>query len=310
MDFQGIRRIENLTFYTDQAFSAARKAKQNLSLSGSKLDRARSAESKRILTATKVIQKNLTGIIQSFPTLNNLDPFYLELVKITIDFPVLKKSLGALQWAVRQVDRHSNEYHQKVQKCPDARKISSFRKSFYGRAASILRQISDNLSFLEHARRVMRNYPVLKEGLTTVVIAGFPNVGKTTLLHKLTESKPEIKPYPFTTKSINIGYIQTPNQDIQVLDTPGFLDRTRLNPIEQQSALAIKYFSDILVYVFDLTEPYPLKDQMELYKKLCKGKHIAFLSRGKGNLPVEHISSPEELKRKIIEYCTEPRTRH
>ncbi len=127
-------------------------------------------------------------------------------------------------------------------------------------------ELKKDLEFLEFARKTLKEFPVVKN-IFSVCITGFPNVGKTTLLAKLTLSKAEIAPYPFTTKRLNIGYFDK----IQVIDTPGTLNRfNKMNWIEQQAFLAMKYIADLIIYIFDLTEPYPLNEQLKLLEKIKK----------------------------------------
>ncbi len=101
----------------------------------------------------------------------------------------------------------------------------------------------------------------------TIAIAGFPNVGKSTLLSKLTTAKPEIKAYAFTTKTLNLGYYRKHPYTLQIIDTPGTLTRfNKMNAIEQQAYLALQYAAHLIVYIYDLTEAsYPLSDQEKLY---------------------------------------------
>jgi GTP1/Obg family GTP-binding protein len=41
-----------------------------------------------------------------------------------------------------------------------------------------------------------------------------------------------------------------------------------MNPIEKQAYLAMKHVSNLIIYVFDLTLTYPIKDQVKLYKRV------------------------------------------
>ncbi|MBI5881054.1 50S ribosome-binding GTPase, partial [archaeon] len=117
----------------------------------------------------------------------------------------------------------------------------------------------------------------------TVAIAGFPNVGKTTLLSKLTGSTPEIANYAFTTRNLNMGYAEINNHKVQFIDTPGTLNRfEKMNPIERQAYLAIKYCADIVIFVFDMGDStYPLEQQQKLLTTVEKfGKDmIIYLSK-------------------------------
>jgi len=65
---------------------------------------------------------------------------------------------------------------------------------------------------------------VKKEGAAQVVILGVPNSGKSTLLAKLTNAKPEIAPYPFTTKLPEVGIMEYEGVKIQVVEIPAIAD--------------------------------------------------------------------------------------
>lgn len=122
----------------------------------------------------------------------------------------------------------------------------------------------------------MRTYPDVKE-MFTVCIYGFPNVGKTTLLNKLTGTKAEVAAYAFTTKSINSGYFTINEAKVQVLDVPGTLAREeKMNNIELQAELVRKELASVIIYVFDLSEQaqYAVKRQEQLFRKLGKEKKV------------------------------------
>ena len=107
----------------------------------------------------------------------------------------------------------------------------------------------------------------------TVCLYGFPNVGKTTVLNKLTGTKAEVAAYAFTTKSINAGYFTLDGEKIQVLDVPGTLAREeKMNLIELQAELVLQELANLIVFVFDLSEQggYSIEKQEKLLKKLEK----------------------------------------
>jgi nucleolar GTP-binding protein len=110
---------------------------------------------------------------------------------------------------------------------------------------------------------------------------GFPNVGKSTILSKLTDSKPKIANYAFTTKDINVGYIKIRQSKIQVLDTPGTLNRfENMNDIEKIAHLSIKHLADLVIYVFDPTLTYSLEEQIMLFESIkIKNNYVCLLSK-------------------------------
>jgi nucleolar GTP-binding protein len=89
-----------------------------------------------------------------------------------------------------------------------------------------------------------------------VVIAGFPNVGKSQLVERISSARPVIAPYPFTTQGIGVGHVKFGWHRFQVIDTPGLLDRPleERNAIELQAILALKYLADVIVFILDPSE--------------------------------------------------------
>ena len=303
MNFQDLRKVEAYQFYLDVALRKASKKldEKRDSLKASKLGKSKQLELMRVELVHEYLVDSLKKILVSFPTMDHLPMFYQQMIKNSIDFITLKQSLGALNWAKNKIKDMFKAYHARIRKTQDVRKVNEYRKEYIGRISSVMKQIKQPLLFLEESRRIMKAFPTIKTSIRTVSIVGFPNVGKTTLLFRLTGSKPEINYYPFTTKGINVSYIRDGKNKIQLLDTPGTLNRfEKMNAIEKQAFLAIKYVSDELVYVFDLTECYPLKDQIKLYKnlKLLKKPIIIYLSKT-DILPKEKIES-FEIKENIV----------
>lgn len=280
MNFQGLGKVETADKYIDIAFARANDA-ANLArekIASERMDnlyRSRYIEAAKIEAIAKAFNKHLSHILLAFPNVDELPEFYQQLIKCTLEYSDLKHALGAVNWAVKRIGEFSRFYVQKINQTRNFPSVNSYRKEFYGRSSSVVKKIKKELECLESARRVMKEFPQIKTSMPTVAICGFPNVGKTTLLYKLTGSKPEISSYAFTTKSINVGYIEAAikfkKQKFQMLDTPGTLNRfEKMNNIEKQAYLAIKYLANTMIYVFDLAESFPLEDQKQLFFELQK----------------------------------------
>ncbi len=272
MNFQGLQKIERAEFYIELAFRAARKQGDKIYMrtSGEQFLRIKKTEIERVKEFAKTIREKMDAITKNFPSIDGMPEFYQELVRTTIDYDQLKKSLGAVKWASEHVRIFARKYEQKMRGAREQGTLKRQSTEFYGRASSLLKQIKSNLAYLEESRGIMKTYPTIKTELFTVAITGFPNIGKSTLLSKLTPAKPEIKNYAFTTKNLNQGYAQYGIHKIQFVDTPGVLNRHQMNAIEQQAYLIMKYLANLIVYVIDLTEPYSIKEQEKLLKTLAE----------------------------------------
>jgi nucleolar GTP-binding protein len=289
MNFQKLMTIEKADTYLDVAFRAARtKEKPKLRKKVDKFIVIKTNEYDKVQTVTKSLTSNLNKIVTKFPQVHELPPFYNELLKITLDYDQLKKSLGAVLWASKKIVSFQIQFCSKLKQSGKIEHTISYGKEFYGRVSSVMKQIKKDLEFIEKCRRIMKGFPNIKTSLYTVSLAGYPNVGKSSLLKLLTSSNPEIKNYAFTTKSINTGYFKIDNSKIQVVDTPGAFDRDLkdMNYIEKQAYLTTSMVTNLIVFIIDPTMScgYSLDLQEKLYERFKKFKKDIILVHSKSDL--------------------------
>ncbi len=257
----------------DTAFGRASKAgrEERSKHMGAQL-RTKKAEIVRVESAAFEVRKVFQRAVDRMPQMEELSPFYVELVRLIIDLDRFRKSLGSLGWVIKKTREFELEALVQIRRSKDTAGFIRARKAFYGRISSLLRNVRDELSFLKEVNKKLRDLPTLEEEFT-VVIAGAPNVGKSTLLWALTGSKPRIESYPFTTQQLLLGYFEKRYRRYQIVDIPGLLDRPQeeRNPVEKQGTLAIKLLSNLVLFVFDPTETcgFPLDYQLRLYEDIA-----------------------------------------
>ena len=135
------------------------------------------------------------------------------------------------------------------------------------RLASMVHQIDKDLIFLNEVRNVLRHLPNVEDEFT-IVIAGYPNVGKSSFIRRVSSADPQVASYPFTTKGIIVGHRDTGRQRTQFVDTPGILDRPveERNQIEKQALSAIMNVAHVILFIIDPSEHcgYPMAVQLRL----------------------------------------------
>src|SRR5277367_3438603 len=124
------------------------------------------------------------------------------------------------------------------------------------RMATIMRRQKDPLAYLEQVRQHISRLPAIDPNTRTLLICGYPNVGKSSFINKVTRADVDVQPYAFTTKSLFVGHLDYKYLRWQVIDTPGILDHPLedMNTIEMQSITALAHLKSCVLYFMDLSE--------------------------------------------------------
>ncbi len=237
-----------------------------------KVDMVKRKSMARIASATDVISSTLQKYVKVFPSINVRNDFLAEMIEVTVGVDRLKKSLSNLDWAASKVKELQKQYTSKVMTSSSVQSVDSARKAFYGRASSVVNKVAPDLEFLTYARNEFRKVPDLNDEMMTLVIAGFPNVGKSQFLSRISAAEPEVAVYPFTTKGIVVGIHQVGWRRYQVIDTPGLLDRELVdrNRIEMQAVTALKHLANAILFILDPSETcgYHMEGQLRLLESV------------------------------------------
>ncbi|HJJ61764.1 MAG TPA: 50S ribosome-binding GTPase, partial [Methanocorpusculum sp.] len=229
----------------------------------------RRADEDFVRSITQASHDKLVAIIQSFPNFEELPPFYRDLCDILFGMDNLKMNLGMVGWAaknVRDIGRFISTGMRRADTLVERRRAVA-------RIASIIHRADDALHYLNDVRNVLRKLPHVNPDEFTIVVAGYPNVGKSSFIRLVSSAEPEIASYPFTTKGIIVGHrIAERRRKIQFIDTPGLLDREgeERNAIEKQALNALVYVADIVLFVIDASENcgYSIEAQFKLREEI------------------------------------------
>jgi nucleolar GTP-binding protein len=243
----------------DKAFSRA--ARSGRAKSGLE------AQQSMLTTASNILSDNLENVVTAWPDFSTVDPFYYELADAIVDVDAVRQSLNEVTWASRKTKEISDEYQPKLRKT-DSDTARKFRKQAFARMADVVEEVEDDLFVLGDARDELKTLPDIDPDEPAIVVAGYPNVGKSSFVNAVTAARGETASYPFTTKGIGVGHFKRGHLRYQIVDTPGLLDRPeeQRNDIEAQAVSALTHLADCVLFMLDASGDcgYPLASQLEL----------------------------------------------
>jgi nucleolar GTP-binding protein len=260
------------------------------------------AQESMLRTAGNILADNVENVVTEWPDFDVVDPFYRELADAVVRRAVpaadpggvdaIRKALSQLTWASRQVRDLREEYVGKVRRS-DLDTARKHRKQAFARMADVIESVADDLLLVGAARDALKDLPDVRPDEPAIVVAGYPNVGKSSFVNRVTRASNEIASYPFTTRGVQLGHFDRDRIRYQVVDTPGLLDRPadERNDIERQAVSALTHLADAVLFVVDASGDcgYPVDAQLALRDDV----------RGRFDVPVLTICNKVDRSRDV-----------
>lgn len=239
---------------------------------GYKINRIRGFYMRKIKFTQQTISERLTAILQDFPRLNDIHPFYADLCNTLYDKDHYKLALGQINTARSLVDAIARDMIRMVKYGDSLYRCKCLKRAALGRMCTVLKRQKASLAYLEEVRKHMSRLPALDPNTRTLLMCGLPNVGKSSFMNKITRANVDVQPYAFTTKSLFVGHCDYRYLRWQVIDTPGILDHSleERNTIEMQAITALAHLTCSVLYFVDISEQcgYTIEQQCSLFRSI------------------------------------------
>ena len=264
----------------EDALAKAARESRKIAFKG-KLETVRRKERIRIMVVYRSITTNLRRAYKIVNAYLYANDFYKDLVGIYYSEDDIMRSRRELRNMLVLADKLRDEYLNRLRVAKTIDEMGRVRKECLGRLVSIIKRKKNLLHKVLEMWKYAHRLPSINIDEPTVVVAGPPNVGKSTLVNTLSTAQVKVASYPFTTKDIHVGHIITDYYKIQLIDTPGLLDRplSERNEVEMKAVVALKHLSDIIIYMFDPSpfRYYNLDEQLSIYNEIKKSFGDALL---------------------------------
>lgn len=239
---------------------------------GYKISRIRSFYMRKVKFTQQTISERLGSIVGDFPRLDDVHPFHADLMSVLYDRDHYKLALGQLNTCKKLCETVCRDYVRLLKYADSLYRCKSLKVAALGRMMTLLKRQKAPLAYLEEVRKHMGRLPALDPTARTLLVCGFPNVGKSSFMNKVTRAEVEVQPYAFTTKALYVGHMDHKYLRWQVIDTPGILDHEleKRNVIEMQAVTALAHLPCAVLFFVDISEQcgYTIEQQARLYHSI------------------------------------------
>jgi nucleolar GTP-binding protein len=236
------------------------------------IQRLREFYARKIKFTASSFDEKLTQILDGFPRLDDIHPYYANLINVLYSKHHYKLALGQLSTARTLIDNLAKDYLRSIKFADTQYRCKELKRAALGRMATIAKKLSTSLAYLERVRQHLSRLPAINPNTRTIMVTGFPNVGKSSFMNHVSRADVDVQPFAFTTKSIFVGHFYYQDQPWQVLDTPGILDHSleERNIIEMQAITALAYLQSTIMFFIDISETcgHTIEKQVQLYHNI------------------------------------------
>ncbi|GAX80932.1 hypothetical protein CEUSTIGMA_g8367.t1 [Chlamydomonas eustigma] len=300
-NFKAMQVVPSSKDFIDIVLSKTQRGTPTVVHNGWSIQRIRQFYMRKVKFTAENWNESLTRILDEFPKIEDIHPFYSDLLNVLYDKDHYKLALGQMNTARNLIDKLAQDYNRLLKYGDSLYRCKELKRAAMGRMCTLMKRQGPSLAYLEQVRQHMSRLPSIDPNTRSLLLCGYPNVGKSSMMNKLTRAEVEVQPYAFTTKSLYVGHMDYKYLRWQVIDTPGILDRPleERNTIEMQSITALAHLRAACLYMVDVSEQcgYTIAQQAALFhsiKPLFSNKPILVVCNKIDSRRMEDLSEGDK----------------
>ncbi|MBC5793399.1 MAG: 50S ribosome-binding GTPase [Nanohaloarchaea archaeon] len=184
------------------------------------------------------------------------------------------------------IEERIQELEDKLEETP----VNKATETERGRIKGQIADLKEEKQKKQKSTEDTSGYAVEKKGDATVALVGFPSVGKSSLLNKLTNADSETGEYEFTTLDVEPGMLKHRGANIQILDVPGLIGGAADGRGGGQQVLSVVRNADLILYMLDPEEMREEEIKQEIYnvgiRTNIEPPNMKVEKKGKGGITV------------------------
>lgn len=162
------------------------------------------------------------------------------------------------QLNLKDAKKHESSYDKKVKELEEELSTTKYNKRtqhHIGLVKAKLAKLKEEYKKKASGKGKQEGFSVKRTGDATVILVGFPSVGKSTLLNAITNANSPVGAYAFTTLTCIPGLLEYNHAKIQILDVPGIVEGAATGRGRGKEVLACAQSADLVIILLDVFNP-------------------------------------------------------
>ena len=191
-NFKSIVNIPSAQELVDISLSKTQRKTPTVVAAGFKISRIRKFYMKKVKYMQTTVTERLIGVVDGFPKLNDVHPFYADLMNVLYDRDHYKLALGHVNKARSICDNIANDYVRLLKYADSLYRCKMLKRAALGRTCTMLKKLKSSLDYLEEVRKHLARLPQIDTNARTLIVTGFPNVGKSSFVNNVTNANVDV----------------------------------------------------------------------------------------------------------------------
>jgi nucleolar GTP-binding protein len=158
-NFKTITKIPTSTELLDITLSKTQRKTPTQISAGFKINRIRKFYMRKVKFMQESVNEKLSAIVDGFPKLNDIHPFYADLMNVLYDRDHYKLALGHVNKAKTITDSVANDYVRLLKYADSLYRAKMLKRAALGRMATLIKKLKSSLSYLEEVRKHLGRLP-------------------------------------------------------------------------------------------------------------------------------------------------------
>lgn len=191
-NFKTIATIPNAKDLINITLSKTQRKTPTVVHAGYSITRIRNFYIRKVKFTAETLHEKFTAVLEGFPKLDDIHPFYADWINILYDRDHYKLALGHIHSAKNMVDSIAKDYVRFLKYADTAYRCKMLKRAALGRMVTSTKKLGPSLDFLEEVRKHLGRLPSINPLTRTLLICGFPNTGKSSFLNKITHANADV----------------------------------------------------------------------------------------------------------------------